>query len=332
MTKTIGQHVAAAKRKQKATAKPKPPKQPNRKESVVAELERLRRELKAKEAHEKKGRRLADDVGMCEASVETCKANTAAAKQKLAQAHEKLTAHTRGVAPRDVETGKQKTLLKGGKKPEGKTEPLINPRRDGAEAQAASKPLTANPYQGDEPEAAQWTAGWLETQWKAAERRKAITYGITHAALMDALQAGPLKAGEKHPKVKSISCMGYHWLVVDGWHPSAAEDASFALVQLLDKDGWRDLHQDTYGPPSDGLDEHAEAAAKRTAGGADCARVVHVESVRGDFVVAPTSSAMVLQVPVPSADRPKAAAAAASGFDAQAAAAGDDDSDEDTEE
>lgn len=331
-TKSIGQKLAESKKKAKP---PKKAAAPTRRESLQQEVERLRRELKAADAHQKQQRKLADEVEACQLDLAGASARRHAAKEALAAANSRLAAFVRGGMPKDSETGKQQSIVD--EKPKGKVGKLVEPRRDGKEARAAGKKITDNPWKVDEAEHGQWAAGYLDEAWKDAERRAASTYGLTHSALMDALPEGDgLPRGESRPKVAHVAALGSPWLVVDAWRGSEKDDACFALVQLIDKDAWRDLWQATYGPPIDDVDANAEAQAKRQAGGIDCGRVVRLNGVRGDFVVSPERSAcMVVTVPAATASKALAAAANATPIaDAKAAAAGDagdDDSDGDDE-
>lgn len=331
-TKSIGAHVADSKKKAKP---PKPAKKgappsvkASRKESMQQELDRLRRELRARDIHQRQQRKLADEVEACELEVEAASSRRHAAKEAMAAANKRLAAHVRGDVPIDAETGKQQTIVD--EKPKGKVGKLVDPRRDGKEARTAGKKLTDNPWKLVDPSHGLWAAGFLEEHWKDAERRTASTYGITYGALMDAMpESDGLPPGEATPKVGHISAMDYAWIVVDAWRGSEADDAAFALLQLYKKEDWRDLWQATYGPPIEGVDASDEAKAKRQAGGADCGRVVHLTGLRGDFVVGPQAgAAMVMTVPAVAASKALAASASASAHDGKAAAAGDDDGDD----
>jgi hypothetical protein len=333
-TKSIGAHVKAAKRRAtKAAAKP-PPKPsaiataPKVKGGKDALIERLQRQVRAYQERERKERKLAGDVQNAEAELEVANANRAAAKQRLAEANKKLAICVNGETPRDVEKGTQQKIIE--EKPKGKVEPLIDPRRDGREACSAGKLLTANPWKEGDDGQPKWIAGFLDERWKKAERRKAIDYGITYSALLDSLIAPEgLPPGEKAPKVKAITATGYSWLVVDGWRGTELEDASFALVQLLKKDDWRDVHQDTYGPAVPGFDANDEAKSKRIAGGPDCGRIVHVAGVKGDFVVGPRDAAWVLTVPAKLANDKEPEEIKLASVDTKAKAANDSTNDDD---
>lgn len=256
----------------------------------LAKLELAKRddEIRAYKDRVAEEHRLVQLVRARESAVESAKAGVTAAKERLEEALQSMTAFLSGSVQTDFREDADRAAVSGD----------MTAYEQGASAFSRGIAFGACAYEQDSEQWIEWRRGWRLARMGTVEERDAKKLKLTASDLGDRLlEEGALAIGEKAPKIGEITvqCMERDWLVVDaadtqpGGKPCPVK---FLILPIYSTDEWQQLCEADYGRAVDGFDQNDEAKARRTAGGIDCGRVVKLGRKKG--VVGPLKHAITV--------------------------------------